>query len=130
VLASGTLRARGREPRGAAERGHGQWPSGRPAEEEIEEGKEKGEEDVDVWALGVGGKGKRGRTWAGLAAREREERKRERSSGWEGAGPRRGPRGEERGEGRGELGRAKGFGAAFFPSSFPFLHSNHSNNSI
>jgi hypothetical protein len=70
-----------------------------------------------VRALGLG-------NWAGAA---HAGEKRERSAGpWGRLGP-----GEKRGgEERGELGRAKGFGAAFFPSSFPFLHSNHSNNSI
>jgi hypothetical protein len=83
-----------------------------------------GEEDADVWAPVVGEKGERGRTWAGLAARERRERKREWSSGWEGAGPRAWPT-RKKGKGKGELGWAKGFGlllSFFFP--FSFLYSN------
>jgi hypothetical protein len=65
----------------------------------------KGEE-ADRWApIGRERKGE-GCTWAGLAVRERGERERGWSSGWEGVGP-----------------RAKGFWAASFPSSFPFSFS-------
>jgi hypothetical protein len=123
------LRAQGREPRGAAER---PTVSGRAAGRRgKKQGKgRRGEEDADVRA--PVGRGRRRERGGGARAGE---------LGW------RGPRGgkereecwasgsawareKERGEGRGELGRAKGFGATFFLSSFPFLHSNHSNNSI
>jgi hypothetical protein len=59
VLASGALRARGREPRGAAER---PTVSGRAAGRQGEkQGRgRKGEEDADVRAPGVGEKGECG----------------------------------------------------------------------
>jgi hypothetical protein len=107
VLASGALRAWGREPRGAVERGHGQWPSCRPAEEKIEEGglgagrKEKGE--APTGGVGRPVRGKRGRGLRGNWARARPTRgKEERGC----AGPReRNERGKEA-RGRKESGPA------------------------
>jgi hypothetical protein len=110
----------GGESPGCGGAGHGQWPSGWPAEEETEEGKGNGEEDADVWAPVVGEKGERGRTWAGLATHERRERKRESGAraGKE-LGLGRGPRGRKERE-RESWAGPRGLGC-FFPSSFPFL---------
>jgi hypothetical protein len=48
VLASGTLRAWGREPKGAAERGHAQGRAAGPAGRKTGEGRE-GEEASNQW---------------------------------------------------------------------------------
>jgi hypothetical protein len=70
------LASAGKGAPGAAERGHGQWPSGRPAEEETEEGKEKGRAGGKKLTCGPRlperkGRGRArlrlGREWAGTA---------------------------------------------------------------
>jgi hypothetical protein len=102
VLASGTLRVRGKEPRGAAERAtpsdgaagrwgkkigegarrkrkEGQVPVGRERKRE-EGGRGSGWEVGPAWP--TRGKEGEGESWAEPAEREKKERERERSSGW------------------------------------------------
>jgi hypothetical protein len=55
--------------------------------EETKEGKERGKRML-TWGPQLWREEGEGRTWAGLAVRERGERERGWSSGWEGAGPR------------------------------------------
>jgi hypothetical protein len=99
------LASAGEGAQGAAERGHRQWPSGRPAEEETEEGKEKGRAGEKLTrGPRVSEREENGggcSCWARRAARAREEKQARRALGL-GRGEK---RREEEARGRRESGR-------------------------
>jgi hypothetical protein len=145
VLASGALRARGREPRGAAERPTVDGRADGPARGKTEEGARGKKRLTGGTGLAEGERRESGRErlLAGGEGLARAGPWREREGegeawGWE-TGPGCGPRGERRGRGARERERGReewaglrGLGLVSFPLLFffPFPHSKHSNHSI